>query len=85
MRVYAEGQRVQVKNPDGPGWIVAKYGEAAPDQPKWIANPGVNPGVEGGGGYWVDQAWVVYQEGDREGTSGLHPINKEIRPEGRAP
>jgi hypothetical protein len=75
--VFSEGERVKVKNPDGAGWIVAEYRELAESQPKHIDNPGVNDGR----GYESDQAWVVYREGDREGTSGLHPIREEIRPE----
>lgn len=74
--MYTDGQLVKVKNPDGPGWIAAKYCEVAEDQPEHIDHPGVNDGK----GYEVDQAWVIYQEGGREGTTGLHPINEEIRP-----
>ena len=45
--------------------------------PKHIDHPGINEGT----GYDIDQAWVIYQEGDREGTTGLHPIDTEMRPE----
>ncbi len=74
--MFTQGQRVRVTNPDGPGWMGATFCEVAENQPKRIENPGVNEGA----GYLSDQAWVIYQEGDREGTTGLHPINEEIRP-----
>ena len=75
--MYSEGQFVKVKDPDGGGWIAAKYCEVDENQPRHIDNLGVNNGR----GYESPQAWVIYQEGDREGTTGLHPINEEIRPE----
>lgn len=74
--MYHEGQPVEVKNPDGPGWIRAKFCEVAEHRPKHIEHPGVNRGE----GYMSDQAWVIYKQGDRDGTTGLHPINEEIRP-----
>jgi hypothetical protein len=63
--VFGEGQRVKVKNPEGPGWIPAEFREVTERQ-------GDEP----------DQAWVVYQEGALEGTTGLHPIIGGIVPEG---
>ena len=72
--MYNEGDPVKVKK-DGE-WIAATFGEVAEGQPKHIDHPGVNLGA----GYEVDQAWVIYQEGDLAGTGGLHAINEEIRP-----
>lgn len=60
-----------MKNPDGPGWTAATFGEVDLEHRKWIDNRGAESG-----GYWRDQAWVVYREGDRNGTSGLHPFDE---------
>jgi len=74
--MYEPGQMVKVKDPQRTGWLRAKFGEVAVDQPKHIDHPGLNAGA----GYDVDQAWVTYEDGELAGTSGLHPINEEIRP-----
>lgn len=82
--MFTEGQLVKVENPHGTGWITAKFAEVAPDHPTWIEQRGVNPEGDPPGGYWRDQAWVIYQEGDLVGTSGLHRVDK-IRPADYAP
>jgi hypothetical protein len=65
---------VTVPNPDGDGRIAATY-YGVTDQPVWIDAPGVV-----GGGYFADTARVRYEEGVREGTTGLVNCWK-IRPQ----
>jgi hypothetical protein len=73
--MFSAGERVQVKDPDGPGWIAAEFHEVAEGQPRHVDHPGINDGR----GYDPDQFWVTYLEGDRRGTTGLHTM-VEIRP-----
>ena len=67
-----DDELVEVRNPDGPGWIAAKFLEIA--EPLHVDDPAAN----GGEGYEADQYRVQYLEGDREGAIGLHTIG-EIR------
>jgi hypothetical protein len=69
-----EGEPIEVKDPDGQGWIAAKFVGIAEGEPRHIDHLGVN----GGEGYDADQYRVMYLEGDRDGTFGLHVLS-EIR------
>jgi hypothetical protein len=67
--MFERDQRVTVPDPDGDGRIEATFKEVDPSRPGEISDPSV-----GGGKRGVDQAWVVYAEGNREGTTGLVPV-----------
>ena len=66
--MFSKGQRVTVPDPDGDGRITATFHGADPSRPGEVPDPHV-----AGGTRLVDQAWVVYDEGDRDGTTGLVP------------
>ncbi len=78
--MFTEGERVEVRDPNGPGWIAAKFLEVAEGRPRHIDNPGVNDGK----GYYIDQFWVQYLEGDLDGTTGLHIMVEIRQPQGPA-
>ena len=60
--MFEAGQRITVPNPDNPGGrLAATFLEVAVGRPATIA------------GRKVDQAWVRYEEGDRDGITGLVP------------
>jgi hypothetical protein len=63
---------VEVKDPDGSGWIAARFVEV--DEPVHVDHPGAG----GGEKYEADQYRVMYLQGHRQGTTGLHTID-EIR------
>lgn len=75
--MYAEGERIEVQDPDGSGWIAATFREVAEGKSRHIDDPGVNNGA----GYDADQAWVTYEEGKCEGMTGLHTFFEMRRPE----
>jgi hypothetical protein len=71
--MFKDGDPIEVKV--GTQWIAAKFGYLAEDEPpRHIDHPGINEGR----GYDVAKYWVVYQEGERDGTPGRH-ILSEIR------
>jgi hypothetical protein len=72
--MFARGERVEVRDHDGRGWISAEFVGVAVGEPRHIDHAGINEGV----GYDVDQFRVMYLEGDRDGMFGLHIIS-EIR------
>jgi hypothetical protein len=72
--MFHDGDRVEVRNRDGPGWIAAAFVGVAIGEPRHIDHPGINAGR----GYEADQMRVMYLEGEREGSFGLH-ISSEIR------
>lgn len=75
--MFDEGEHVEVRDPDGTGWVAAKFGYLADDHPpRHVDHPGINEGR----GYDEPQYWVVYQEGDRDGTPGLHILSEIRRP-----
>jgi hypothetical protein len=57
--MFTKGDRVAVTR-DGSNWVAATFLEVAEDQPRHIDNRGVNEGD----GYYADQFWVQYEEGD---------------------
>jgi hypothetical protein len=69
-----EDERVEVRDPNGSGWIAAKFLEIA--EPMHIDEPR----ADGGRGYEADQYRVIYLEGGRRGTIGLHTISEIRRP-----
>jgi hypothetical protein len=71
----SDKELVEVRDPDGTGWIGARFVEIA--EPIHVNDPGANKG-----GYEADQYRVEYLEGDREGTTGLHTIGEIRRPAG---
>jgi hypothetical protein len=61
-----EGQRIWVLDPDE-GWVAAVYlGVGDPEE--------IEDARVVGGKRKRDRAWVQYEEGEREGTTGLHPF-----------
>lgn len=73
--MFSKGDRVEVTDPaDESRWIAAKFIGVAVGEPRHIEHEGVNEGR----GYDADQFRVMYLEGDRDGTLGLH-IMSEIR------
>jgi hypothetical protein len=71
-----DGEVVEVRDPDGAGWIAAKFLEIA--APMHVDDPAANDGT----GYEADRYRVQYLEGRREGTTGLHTIGEIRRPSG---
>jgi hypothetical protein len=64
--MFPRGTRVTVPNPDGEGRIAAEFQAVDPSRPGEVSDPRVVRGTRP-----VDQAWVVYAEGELEGTTGL--------------
>jgi hypothetical protein len=64
--MFPRGTRVTVPNPDGEGRIAASFEEVDPNHPGEVSDPRVVGGVRK-----FDQAWLVYADGNLEGTTGL--------------
>jgi hypothetical protein len=69
--MFPRGNRVTVPNPDGEGRIAATFEEVDPSRPGEVEDSRVVGGVRK-----FDQAWVVYAEGELEGTTGLVPCHQ---------
>lgn len=66
--MFPRGTRVTVPNPDGEGSVAATFQEVDPSRPGEIDDAKYEGGVRR-----FDQAWILYAEGDLEGTTGLVP------------
>jgi hypothetical protein len=64
--MFPRGTRVTVPNPNGEGRVAATFEEVDPSRPGEVSDPRVVGGVRK-----FDRAWVVYSEGELEGTTGL--------------
>jgi hypothetical protein len=64
----ARPRQLTVPDPDGVGRLRAEFVALAPGEPATIEDPRV-----GGGTREVDQVWIKYLEGRREGTVDLVP------------